>query len=122
MSFADPQSVTISAIAHSLPRVTNNGSVSVYSKDDNTVVLSASHSRTNGNRFRRVIKINHKKVVPDPLFPAQNVPYEMSSYLVVNAPITGYTIAEQKAVIDGFIVALNAASGLLLTKLLGGES
>jgi hypothetical protein len=34
----------------------------------------------------------------------------------------GYTVAEQKAVIDGFLANLQATSGANITKLLGGEN
>jgi hypothetical protein len=46
----------------------------------------------------------------------------MSAYLVVDQPITGFTVAESKQVIDGFVAWLSASSGANLTKLLGGEN
>jgi hypothetical protein len=46
----------------------------------------------------------------------------MSFYIVADVPNTGYTVAEQKAVIDGFLANLQAISGANLTKLLGGEN
>jgi hypothetical protein len=66
--------------------------------------------------------VTHSKVAPDPLFPAQNTPYSMSTTLVVDVPPVGYTVAEAKAVVDGLIAQLNASSGALITKLLGGEN
>lgn len=120
MTFADPQSVTISAIAHSLPRVSIDGSGSSYSKDDSTIQMSVAHSY--GKRNRRTAKLVHSKNAPDPLFPSQNVPYSMSFYIVADVPKVGYTIAEQKAVIDAFLVNLQATSGVNITKLLGGEN
>jgi hypothetical protein len=118
----DPQSVTISGTAHSLPRVSSDGSGSRYQNADGTVTVSVSHAKGRGNRNRRVIRIDHKKVAPDPLFPAQNTPYEFSSFMVFDVPGTGYTIAEQKAIVDGFVAALSASSGALITKILGAEN
>jgi len=46
----------------------------------------------------------------------------MSAYLVVDVPITGYTIAEQKQIVDALIAYLSASSGAATTKLLGGEN
>jgi hypothetical protein len=120
MTFADPQSVTISGTAHSLPRVAVDGSGSTYSKDDGTVQFAVSQAY--GKRNRRTVKIVHSKNAPDPLFPTQNTPYSMTCYVTVDVPKVGYTIAEQKAVVDGFITNLNATSGANITKLLGGEN
>jgi len=46
----------------------------------------------------------------------------MTFYVVADVPKVGYTVAEQKAVIDGFVAQLNATSGALITKWLGGEN
>lgn len=121
MSFADPQSVTISGTAHTLPRVSVGDSKSSYQKDDGSVVMSTGHI-VNRARFRRTAKIVHSKFAADPLFPSQNVPYSMTFQVIVDVPKVGYTIAEQKAVIDGFLANLQATSGANLTKLLGGEN
>lgn len=117
---ADPQSVTISATPHTLNRVSVDLNSSRYSNADGTVTELVSHQY--GRRIRRAFKISHSKVVPDPLFPAQNTPYSMSCTLVFDVPKVGYTVAEAKAVVDGFITQLNASSGLLITKTLGGEN
>lgn len=120
MTFVDPQSVTISGTAHSLPRVSVGPGQSSYSKDDATVQMQVSSSY--GKRNRRTARIVHTKNAPDPLFPAQNIPYSMSFYIVADVPKTGYTVAEQKAIIDGFLANLQATSGANITKLLGGEN
>jgi hypothetical protein len=118
---ADPQSITIApASALSLPRVSSGVDSGRFSSADNSVVETISSSY--GKRTRRTWRVVHSKVVPDPLFPAQNVPYSMTFYVVADVPRVGYTVAEQKAVVDGFISQLNASSGLLITKFLGGEN
>jgi hypothetical protein len=120
MTYADPQSVTISATPHSLPRVSVGPDQSTYSKDDGTISMTVSSAY--GKRNRRTARIVHSKTAPDPLFPAQNIPYSMSFYIVADVPKVGYTVAEQKAVIDGFLTNLQASSGANITKLLGGEN
>ncbi len=120
MSFSDPQSVTISGSAISLPRVNSAPNASTYQSSDGAV--RELFNSIYGKRNRRVARIEHSKYAADPLFPAQNTPYSMSCYLTVDVPKVGYTVAEQKAVIDGFIAQLNATSGALITKLLGGEN
>lgn len=122
MSFADPQTVTISGTPISLPRVSQEGDETVYQSADGLVQLLASHDY--GKRTRRIVRINHKKITPDPFVPSENMEASMSAYLVFDVPKgnVGYTAAEQKAVYDGLKVQLAASSDVLITKLLAGES
>lgn len=118
--FTEPQSVTISGTAHSLPRTGSGENSGTFKTNDGTISMTVQSSY--GKRQRRTARIVHTKNAPDPLFPAQNVPYSMTFYVVADVPKTGYTVAEQKAVIDGFLANLQATSGANITKLLGGES
>lgn len=120
MALSDPQSVTINAIANSLPRTSNVGTTSSYTKDDGTVILSIAHS--NGKRNRRKSGVKHNKFSTDPYIPATNQKVGMEVYLIIDTPITGYTNAEAKQVVDGFLAWLSASSGANITKILGGES
>lgn len=120
MAFADPQSITINAIANSLPRVAaKNVNSGAFSKDDGNVAMSVSHQI--GKRARRTIRVDHRKVAADPFVTGMNTSFSMSVYLVVDAPLVGYTIAEQKQVVDGFTAYLTASTGAKVTQLLGGE-
>jgi len=118
--FADPQSVTINAVPISLPRVSSGDNFGKFSSSDASVTETVKH--TYGKRARRTVRINHSKVAIDPLVPTQNAPYSMSCYIVFDVPNVGYTVAEQKYVVDGFLAQLQASSGLLITKTLGGEN
>lgn len=120
MALSDPQSVTINAVAVPLPRTSSGVNSGVFTSNDGAVKLAVSHQY--GKRNRRQIRIDHSKIAPDPLISAQNIKHSMSSYLVVDVPVTGYTVTEAKQVVDGFIASLNASSGALITKLLGGEN
>lgn len=120
MAFADPQTITINTVANTLPRVTTNGSSSTYSKDDGNVKLALNSSY--GKRVRRQARVDHRKTAADPLFPSQNAPYSMSAYIVADVPVTGFTIVEQKQIVDALVAWLSATSGANTTKLLGGES
>jgi hypothetical protein len=120
MAFADPQSVTINAVANTLPRTSNGVNTGAFTKDDGNVKLSVAHSY--GKRNRRTLRIDHSKIAADPLISAVSIRYSMSAYIVVDVPITGYTVAEAKQVIDGFLAYLTASSGARITQLLGGEN
>jgi hypothetical protein len=120
MAFADPQSVTINAVANSLPRTSTLGNSGVFTKDDGTVKLSVSHAY--GKRNRRTIRLDFSKIAADPLISAQNIRYSMSTYIVVDVPVTGFTITEQKQIVDALTAYLTASSGARVTQLLGGEN
>jgi len=120
MSFADPQTVTISAVPISLPRVSVGDDESEYASGDGLVRLTASH--TYGKRDRRMIRIDHGKLTSDPFRPAENVKVSMACYMVFDLPKAGYTAAEALAVYTGFNTAYTATSHALISKLLGGES
>jgi hypothetical protein len=120
VSFTDPQSVTISGTAISLPRVSTGNGQSSYQSADGLVTLSASS--TYGKRTRRVLRLDHSKITSDPFIPAQNTKVSMSNYVVFDIPVAGYTNADAIAVYAGFKAAFTASSDALISKLLGGES
>lgn len=120
MAFTDPQTVTINAIAKVLPRTSTAANAGIFTKDDGDVKLSISSAY--GKRTRRTARIDNRKTAQDPLFPVQNTAYSMSCYIVCDVPLVGFTVAEQKQVVDGFLAWLSASSGAAITKLLGGEN
>jgi hypothetical protein len=120
MAFADPQSVTINAVAQTLPRVSSGVDSGSFQKDDASVKLSVSSSY--GKRSRRTIRLDHRKVAADPLMPSTNTVFTMSTYIVVDVPVVGYTVAEQKQIVDALTAYLTASSGARVTQLLGGEN
>nr|UJQ85246.1 MAG: hypothetical protein 2 [Leviviridae sp.] len=120
MSFTDPQTVTISGTAISLPRTSVGDDESEYTSADGLVQLRASHNY--GKRTRRTIRIDHSKVTSDPFKPAENVEVSMSNYIVFDLPPAGYTAAEALAIWQGFVTQIRATSDAMVVKLLGGES
>lgn len=120
MALTDPQSVTINAIAHSLARVGFGENSGSFQSNDSLVKLGVSSAY--GRRTRRSIRIDFSKIAPDPLISDTNVIYSMSNYMVVDTPVTGFTVVEAKQVVDGFIAYLSAGSGAVITQLLGGEN
>jgi len=120
VAFSDPQSVTISGSTISLPRTGSGVDTGTFKSNDGLVAMTVASSY--GKRTRRTLKIEHSKVAPDPLISSQNVKYSMSTYIVTDTPITGYTVAEAKAVVDGLIAYLTASTGARVTQLLGGEN
>lgn len=120
MAFTDPQTVTIATVAQELPRTSSGVDSGVFTKDDGTVKLSVSHQY--GKRIRRTIRLEHSKIAPDPLISSTNIKYGMTAYLVVDVPVTGYSVTEAKQIVDGLTAYLTASSGARATQLLGGQN
>lgn len=120
MAYSDPQTVTINAVAQTLPRTSSGVNAGVFTKDDGTVKLSVSHQYA--KRTRRTARLDFSKIAADPLISAQNIKYSMSAYLVVDVPTTGFTVAEAKQIVDALTLYLTATSGAKVTQLLGGEN
>ncbi len=116
---ADPQTVTINAIANTLAATSRGPNVSEYTKADGGVKLTVKHSY--GTRARRVIRLDFSKIVPD--LNSINREVSMSTYLVIDTPKTGgFTVAEAKLTVDGLLAFLTASSGASVTAVLGGQS
>jgi hypothetical protein len=121
MAFADPQSVTINAVAQTLPRISSEKNAGAFQKDDATVKLAVSHAYAKG-RARRMVRLDHAKIAADPLMASVNVRLNGAVYLVTDFPDVGYTVAEAKQIVDALTAYLTASSGARATQLLGGEN
>lgn len=121
MAFSDPQTVTINAVAQTLPRISSGQNSGVFQKDDATVKLTVSHSYGKG-RARRMLRLDHSKTAADPLMAGVNVRATGAVYLVTDFPSVGYTIAEAKQIVDALTAYLTASTGARATQLLGGEN
>lgn len=119
MALAD-QTVTINSVAIALPRTGSSLNSGKFSSADGLVSETVSHDI--GKRTRHLLRIDHNKVAADPFQASINAKYSMSAYIVVDVPPVGYTVAEQKQVVDGFIAQITASSGALITKVLGNEN
>lgn len=128
--FADPQSIvvgpTVTASTSggttvSLPRTGSSTDSGAFKSSDGNVGVVISH-RAGKGRVRHSFRVNHRKVAADPFTTSVNAEYSMSAILTIDHPSVGYTIAEAKAVVDGFIAFMAVSSGAKVTQLLGGES
>lgn len=120
MAFSDPQTITVSGVAETLARTSSGVNSGEFRSNDDEVKLSVSHQY--GKRTRRTLRVEHNKIAPNPLISAQNIKHSMTAYIVIDTPITGYTVEEAKAVADALVAYLAASSGARITQLLGGEN
>lgn len=117
--FADPQSVTINAVAKTLPRVSTVDRTSTYEDAANGLVLKVSH--VNGkSRTRRTVRLDVTKTAADPLLDGVSRQYSMSAYLVIDIPVVGFSTTEVSQNSQGLIDYLDTAANL--TKIVAGES
>jgi hypothetical protein len=110
--------VTVNAVAQTLAAISREPMKSQYREDIAEYELVISHQE-NAKRNRRVVRLNRTTTSPDPFIPAQNVENTVSYYLVIDAPIAGFTNTEMKDDVLGLTGWLTSANVL---KVLGGES
>lgn len=113
---ADPQSVTINAVATSLPKTQSGATQNTYtSVDGNTSMVTKQN--TTATRFRREVRLSQQKVAADPIS-AVNKQIGVSVYLVIDEPRYGFSDTEIGYLID----ALKAwSTSTNYNKVLGGE-
>lgn len=115
--FADPQSITVNAVAQSMPRISSTGTKSTYRKSDGTYQLTISHSESN-NRVRSMARVDNKAIVTNPLDSTNDFD-TLSFYVVVDRPVFGFTQTQVDQLIAGFKTWLDSAA---ITKLFAQES
>ncbi len=116
--FAEPQSVTVNAVAKSLPRVSFGDRKGTFSTSIGDIGLTISHDLKSRNR--RNVRLDFAKTAADPLLDGVSRQYTMSAYVVVDHPKVGFDNTEVKnnlkALVDYLAIAGN------LDKIVGGES
>lgn len=120
MALVDPQSVKISGVTTSLPRVSTGDFKSTYESADGNTILKLS--TTSSNRKRQVLRLDISKITSDPFIPAQNVEVSMSTYIVIDRPPAGFTNAEALANVLGMMEILTKEESKVAVKLLASES
>jgi hypothetical protein len=120
LSYSDPLSVTINAVATPLARTGSALGSGTFSNADGTVKALVSHAY--GKRTRRTFRLDFSKVSADALLPNTNVRNTMSAYIVVDVPVNGYSTAEALTNTKALVDALTASTYANLSKLLGGEN
>lgn len=113
---ADPQSVTINAVAKSLPLTNATDRSRRYRTSDGEFALDVKQD-VSAKRFRREYRVTQTKVAADPLS-AVNTEISASVYIVVDEPRWGFSDTELGYIIAGIKTAFDATA---YGKVLGGE-
>jgi len=85
--FADPQSVSISGTATSLPKVSSGDFSGKFRAGDGNTSLSISH--TENRRERSVVRLDRSVIGANPLDTSKQVAYTGAWYLVQDVPLNG---------------------------------
>lgn len=116
MAFADPQSITVNAIAKTLNRIKSDGFRSEYATDDEAFKMVISHQESKG-RTRRMVRVDQRVVATDPLTSVSEYK-TLGFYFVIDEPEYGFSDAE----IDYVVQALKAwASTANVLKVLSNQ-
>lgn len=115
--FSDPQSVTINAVAKSMPRIKQGATDATYRTADEAFQMRISH-QVSKSRTRRMVRIDQNVIAADPLT-AVNTSQSASVYIVIDEPKYGFSDADLDYLVDGLVGWLTAGN---IAKLLGSES
>lgn len=118
--FADPQSVTISGTATSLPRISAGELNGMFKSGDGATVMSIQHS--SNRRERSVVRLDSNIVGADPLDTTKQRNYKLGAYLVLDAPLNGvgFSTTQKAALVTALADWLKATGNT--AKFVGTES
>lgn len=116
---ADPQSVTISGTAISLPRIDERANTHVYFNRDQNVTLYVTQTVDKKGVQRSSISLTDAEIVTDPITGIKSQP-PFSVNINFALPL-GTTVSAVEALYVGLTAALGASTNALLKKILGGE-
>lgn len=120
MALADPIEITIDAVGIPLARVDSGNRSGTYQSADGAYEIVVSHQL--GKRNRSVIRVNTKKIIPDPLINDVNDEVSASISLVMDTPKVGFDAEALGNLFAGLSGMVFADTGLILGKFLAGES
>jgi len=118
MALADTLSLKIGSATTTLPRTGSDLLTGSYKASDAGLTLTVT--RTEGARVQNRVRLDHEKVVADPLQAGRSSVENMSVALQFNRPrgATVYTVAQAAEIAKGLTDLLTPA---LLVQILNGE-
>lgn len=117
----DPQSITVNAVAKSMPRILTEGKHAIYQKSDQTFSLDIRHTDIRKDkklRVKHLVVFKQRAIVADPLTAVND--YEtVSVSFMIDRPEAGFDATAIDQMVAGFKTWLDTT---MVTKLWGGES
>ena len=123
MALTDPQKFKeVAGTEVTAPRVSSGDFKSVYETSDGLNKLSVSTTETNSSRKRHLVRIDVSKLATNPFEETKKQEISMSVYLVIDRPISGFSVSEAKKLVEGLVGLLSASTYSLTEKVIGSES
>jgi hypothetical protein len=119
---ADPQSITVSGSASSLPRTSAGDNTAVYTAADGNTQMTIKHTYTSKNRLRTLIRFGFRKISASPLITGTSIQYDDSISITINRDLTGYSPADVVAQMTGIVGLISASSYAFTTAVGAGQS
>nr|UJQ86003.1 MAG: hypothetical protein 2 [Leviviridae sp.] len=113
---ADPQSVTVNAVAIPMPKTQSGPTQNLFTAADGNTWMTTKQN-ISASRFRREVRLSQKKIAADPIS-AINTEKGVSVYLVIDEPRAGFSDTEIGYLIEALKTWLSSAN---YNKVLGGE-
>ncbi len=117
--FADPQTVTYSAAAKSLPAISRGEDSSEYKLNDTGVVFDLVMSHQFKARNRVNVRLRRDAYASDPLVPTSNILASATASFTLDFPNVGYTAVDVQNLGNALVAYLTSANVL---KLINGET
>ncbi len=121
MAFTDPQSVTVNAVATSLPRVITGTTVGKFVSADALKEITVD-PRGTAKRRRNVVRFYTKRTVVDPLGSGLSTVVQSMVSVTIDRPNSGVTDVEIGQDLDGLVKWLTDATKANQLKLIAGEN
>lgn len=121
MALADPQVITVNAVAKSMPRIPQQSPETLYQMNDLTFSLKIKHTpfkQDKKSRIKSLVTFIQRAVVADPLTSVND--YETVAISVqIDRPEVGFTSTQIDQMVAGFKTWLDTT---MVGKLYGRES
>lgn len=117
--FSDPQSITYSTVAKSLPTTGRGTDESTYKLNDSGVIYTMKLGHQFKRRNRVVARLQRDSYASDPLVPTQNILASMTATFTLDFPNVGLTTADAQSLANALVGWLTSAN---ILKLANGET
>lgn len=118
--FGDPLSITIGGTAYTLNRTGSGMDQGSFKTSDGVYTVSVGHAYN--KRTRRTIRLDYRALAADVMDASINVPYSMSTLVVMDVPNVGITPTAQINQASGLLTFLTASTNAKLTTFANGEA
>lgn len=120
MSMSDPITITVNAVPYVCACIEIDGTKKVYTDPTNAMKVSVSHLATKAGRTSRMVRVDLKKISPDPFTPTLNREVTATVTTICNEPSDGMFTNLELLNLHKAVIAWETDA--VVNKILAGES